>query len=201
MTARENIGEAQGVVGIMTFNFKDQDKIGKIGEKLILAHYNSIEDEKGHKFHARKTRMEEQLKGADIWVFNTQLNSKFIEVKTDTQINETNNLALEYLIEQESGELAIGCQMKTFADYMMYWTYPTNFVRYWNPTNLLPFLLTWIKNDTYRTVKVQNENENGDKWLAHCLLVPTSDFDTLGFISSLRVSLNILEKVLDESRV
>jgi len=201
MTVRVSIGIVVRIVGTMAFNFKEQDSIGKIGEQLILAHYNSITDGKGNKYHARPTRMEEQLQGADIWVFNNELDSNFIEVKTDTQIEETRNIALEYLIEQENGELQIGCQMKTFADFLMYWSYPTNFVRYWKPRLLQPYLLTWIKNDTYRTVKVQNENENGDKWLAHCLLVPTSDFDTLGFISSLRVSLNILEKVLDESRV
>ena len=198
MTARENIGTVQNIVGIMIFNFKEQDKIGKLGEKLILNHYNSIVDERGNKYHARPTRMEEQLQGADIWVFNQELKANFIEVKTDTQIQETNNVALEYLIEQENGELQIGCQMKTFADFMMYWSYPTNYVRYWTPRILQPHLLTWIKDNKYRTVKVENQNEQGNKWFAHCLLVPVDEFDRLDFVKYFLVSLNVLEGVIYE---
>jgi len=105
---------------IQTYNFADQDKVGKMGEQLILKHYNTLTDETGNKYHARPTRMSEQLQGADIWVFNQELKDNYIEVKTDTQIVDTNNVALEYLIEQENGDLQIGCQMKTFADFMMY---------------------------------------------------------------------------------
>ena len=48
----------------------EQDKVGKLGEKLILKHYNSITDENGNKYHARATRLDEQLQGADLMVFN-----------------------------------------------------------------------------------------------------------------------------------
>ncbi len=201
MTVRVSIGTLQNIVGTMAFNFKEQDSIGKIGEQLILAHYNSITDGKGNKYHARPTRMEEQLQGADIWVFNNELDSNFIEVKTDTQIDETRNIALEYLIEQENGDLQIGCQMKTFADFLMYWSYPTNFVRYWKPRLLQPYLLTWIKENKFKSVKIENENNSGSKWYAHCLLVPVDFFDELSFVNNFTVSLKVLEKVLDESRV
>ena len=183
---------------IQTYNFAEQDKVGKMGEQLILKHYNTITDETGNKYHARPTRMEEQLQGADIWVFNQELKDNFIEVKTDTQIQDTNNVALEYLIEQENGELQIGCQMKTFADFMMYWTYPTNFVRFWKPRVLQPYLLTWIKEDEYRSIKVINENAQGKKWFAHCLLVPVSEFDKLSFVKNFLVSMDIVESVINE---
>ena len=105
---------------------------------------------------------------------------------------------MEYLIEQENGNLQTGCQMKTFADFMMYWSYPTNFVRYWNPTKLQPYIVTWIRDSKYKTVKVINENQQGDKWFAHCLLVPTYEFDKLKQVNSFLVSLNVLQGVLDE---
>jgi hypothetical protein len=114
------------------------------------------------------------------------------------QIEETKNIALEYLIEQDNGDLQIGCQMKTFADFMMYWSYPTNFVRYWNPKKLQPYIVTWIRDSKYKTVKVINENQQGDKWFAHCLLVPTYEFDKLKQVNSFLVSLNVLEGVLNE---
>ena len=88
--------------------------------------------------------------------------------------------------------------MKTFADFMMYWSYPTNFVRYWNPKKLQPYIVTWIRDSKYKTVKVINENQQGDKWFAHCLLVPTYEFDKLQQVKSFLVSLNVLEGVLNE---
>ena len=183
---------------IKKYNFTEQDKVGKLGEKLILNHYNSITDESGNKYHARATRIDEQLQGADLMVFNQSLKTNYIEVKTDTQIEETKNIALEYLIEQESGDYQVGCQMKTFADFMMYWSYPTNFVRYWNPKKLQPYIVTWIRDSKYKTVKVINENKHGDKWFAHCLLVPTYEFDKLQQVNSFLVSLNVLQGVLNE---
>ena len=96
---------------IKKYNFTEQDKVGKLGEKLILNHYNSIKDDNGNRYVARATRIDEQLQGADLMVFNQSLKTNYIEVKTDTQIEETNNIALEYLIEQESGDYQVGCQM------------------------------------------------------------------------------------------
>jgi hypothetical protein len=58
--------------------------------------------------------------------------------------------------------------------------------------------LTWIKEDKYRTIKVVNENAQGKKWFAHCLLVPVSEFDKLKFVDNFLVSMDIVESVLSE---
>ena len=97
------------------FTFETQNAIGKLGEHLIKRHYESLKnDEGGNKFICRDAKFDEQMKGADLFIINQELGTRYVEVKTDTKMNDTDNFALEIMIVQEDGTKKIGAVMKTF---------------------------------------------------------------------------------------
>ena len=97
------------------FDFEEQLEIGKQGEKLIKLYYQSQTTEEGKtKFIVRDARKEEQLKGADMFVINNELGTRYIEVKTDTRAEDTGNVALEIQIVYGDTDKRIGCALKTY---------------------------------------------------------------------------------------
>ena len=108
------------------------------------------------KFIVRDARKEEQLKGADFFILNNELGTRYVEVKTDTLAESTGNVALEIQIVH-SDKKTIGCAFKTFPDFLFYWIYPTNTVLYWNPTELIPHIVDWIIEDKYKIVDAENK--------------------------------------------
>ena len=81
---------------IKKYNFTEQDKVGKLGEKLILNHYNSITDESGNKYHARATRLDEQLQGADLMVFNQSLKTNYSQNRYTDRRNQEHSFGISY---------------------------------------------------------------------------------------------------------
>tara|TARA_R100000742_G_C4275658_1_gene96282 strand:- start:1297 stop:1827 length:531 start_codon:yes stop_codon:yes gene_type:complete len=172
------------------FDFKEQLEIGRKGEVLIKSYYESQSEEGKGKYIVRDARKDEQLKGADFFIINNELGTRYIEVKTDTQSKETGNVALEIQIVQDDGTKSIGCQFKTFSDFMFYWIYPTNQVLYWNPVHLIPYIVDWIINDTYRIVEAQNKN-----FFSRSLIVPIEDLIATGVVQKINLSYHLLDKV------
>jgi len=171
------------------FNFDEQYSIGQKGEELVKKYYESQKDDGKTKFIVRDARREEQLKGADFFIINNELGTRYVEVKTDTQAQDTNNVALE--IQVVYGDTKrIGCALKTFPDFLFYWIYPTNRILYWNPESLIPYIMDWVIEDNYRIVDAQNE-----KFFSRSLIVPISDLLATGVVKELNVSYHLLESV------
>ena len=139
------------------FDFEEQLAIGKKGEQLVKSYYESQGADGKSKFIVRDAREEEQKKGADFFIINNELGSRYIEVKTDTRAEDTGNVALEVQIVYGATK-TIGCALKTFPDFLFYWIYPTNQLLYWNPEELVPYIIDWLIDDKYRIVDAENKN-------------------------------------------
>lgn len=172
------------------FDFKQQLAIGEKGERLVKLFYERQTDDGSTKFIVRKTRREEQLKGADLFIINNELGMKYVEVKTDTQTKDTGNVALEIQIVQDDGTMQTGCQFKTFTDFMFYWAYPTNQLYYWNPEQLIPFIVDWLREDKYRIIEAENKN-----FFSRNLIVPVDDLLATGVVRTINLSFHILQEV------
>ena len=172
------------------FDFKEQLAIGEKGERLVKLFYERQTDDGSTKFIVKKTRIEEQLKGADLFIINNELGMKYVEVKTDTQTKDTGNVALEIQIVQDDGTMQTGCQFKTFTDYMFYWAYPSNQLYYWKPEELIPFIVNWIMEGKYRIVDAEKKN-----FFSRNLLVPVEDLLATKVVSTINLSYHLLDKV------
>ena len=139
------------------FDFEEQLAIGKKGEKLVKLYYEQQGADGKSKFIVRDARKEEQMKGADFFIINQDLGSRYIEVKTDTRAEETGNVALEVQVVSDQKK-TIGCALKTFPDFLFYWVYPTNQLLYWTPEELVPYIIDWLIEDKYRIVDAENKN-------------------------------------------
>ena len=175
-------------------DFHTDYNVGKLGENLIRAYYNAQRTADDKRIYiTRETKLEEQIKGADLFVMNNELNYKYVEVKTDTQMKDTENFALEYMIEYRTGFKTIGCQMKTYPDYMFYWQHPTNVIYYWEPDKLNPYIVDWLMSDKYKKVKTENK-----KFFSRSLLVPIRDMLDTTLVHEIFVSMNPVDKVLED---
>ena len=83
----------------------------------------------------------------------------------------------------------IGCALKTFADYLFYWIHPTNELLYWNPEELVPYIIDWIIEGKYKTIVAENKN-----FFSRNLIVPISDLLATGVVRSLNVSYHLLDE-------
>ena len=172
------------------FDFEEQLAIGKKGEQLVRYYYESQLDEGKTKFIVRDAKEEEQKKGADFFIINNELGCRYIEVKTDTRAEETGNVALEIQIVYGDTDKRIGCALKTFPDFLMYWIYPTNRILYWNPERLIPYIMDWIINKEYRIVDAENKN-----FFSRSLIVPIDVLLSTGVANEFSVSYHLLDKV------
>lgn len=171
------------------FDFEEQLAIGKKGEQLVRSYYESQGADGKSKFIVRDAREEEQKKGADFFIINNELGSRYIEVKTDTRAEDTGNVALEVQIVYE-GTKTIGCALKTFPDFLFYWIYPTNQLLYWNPEELVPYIIDWLIDDKYRIVDAENKN-----FFSRSLIVPIEDLLATNVVRTINVSFNLLDEV------
>ena len=171
------------------FDFEEQLAIGKKGELLVKLYYESQTDDGKTKFIVRDARKEEQAKGADFFIINNELGTRYVEVKTDTQSFKTGNVALEIYIVHENKK-SIGCALKTFPDFLFYWIYPTNQLIYWNPDELIPYIMDWIIDSKYRIVDAENKN-----FFSRSLIVPIEDLLATNVARSINVSYHLLDKV------
>lgn len=173
------------------FDFDEQLEVGKKGEKLIKSYYESQQTDEGkRKYIVRDAFKEEQLKGADFFIMNQELGTRYVEVKTDTRAEETGNVALEIQVVYGDTDKRIGCALKTFPDFLMYWIYPTNRVLYWNPDRLIPYIMDWVINKEYRIVDAQNKN-----FFSRSLIVPINDLINTGVCGEFSVSYHLLDKL------
>ena len=171
------------------FDFEEQLAIGKKGEQLVRSYYESQGADGKSKFIVRDAREEEQKKGADFFIINNELGSRYIEVKTDTRAEDTGNVALEVQIVYGDTK-TIGCALKTFPDFLFYWIYPTNQLLYWNPEELVPYIIDWLIDDKYRIVDAENKN-----FFSHSLIVPIEDLLATNVVRTINVSFNLLDEV------
>tara|TARA_A100001515_G_scaffold47252_1_gene37290 strand:+ start:10092 stop:10625 length:534 start_codon:yes stop_codon:yes gene_type:complete len=173
------------------FNFEEQLEIGKQGEKLIKRFYETQKTEEDkNKYIVRDARKEEQLKGADFFIINNELGTRYVEVKTDTRAEQTGNVALEIQIVYGDTDKRIGCALKTFPDFLMYWIYPTNRVLYWNPERLIPYIMDWIINQEHRIVDAENKN-----FFSRSLIVPIDVLLKTGEANEFTVSYHLLDEL------
>ena len=173
------------------FNFEEQLEIGKQGEKLIKRFYETQKTEEDkNKYIVRNARKEEQLKGADFFIINNELGTRYVEVKTDTRAEQTGNVALEIQIVYGDTDKRIGCALKTFPDFLMYWIYPTNRVLYWNPERLIPYIMDWIINQEHRIVDAENKN-----FFSRSLIVPIDVLLKTGEANEFTVSYHLLDEL------
>lgn len=171
--------------------FKDDYNIGKRGEDLIRDYYCSRRTTEGKDIYiVRPAQKWEQQQGADFFVVNHELGTKYFEVKTDTQSRDTGNVALEIQIVYGDTDKRIGCALKTFPDFLMYWIYPTNRILYWNPERLIPYIMDWIINKEYRIVDAENKN-----FFSRSLIVPIDVLLSTGVANEFSVSYHLLDKV------
>ena len=171
------------------FDFEEQLAIGKKGEQLVRSYYESQGADGKSKFIVRDAREEEQKKGADFFIINNELGSRYIEVKTDTRAEDTGNVALEVQIVYGDTK-TIGCALKTFPDFLFYWIYPTNQLLYWNPEELVPYIIDWLIDDKYRIVDAENKN-----FFSRSLIVPIEDLLATNIVRTINVSFNLLDEV------
>tara|TARA_R100000406_G_scaffold67498_1_gene47973 strand:- start:2120 stop:2641 length:522 start_codon:yes stop_codon:yes gene_type:complete len=171
------------------FDFEEQLAIGKKGEQLVKSYYESQGADGKSKFIVRDAREEEQKKGADFFIINNELGSRYIEVKTDTRAEDTGNVALEVQIVYGDTK-TIGCALKTFPDFLFYWIYPTNQLLYWNPEELVPYIIDWLIDDKYRIVDAENKN-----FFSRSLIVPIEDLLATNVVRTINVSFNLLDEV------
>lgn len=173
------------------FDFEEQLEIGKQGEKLIKRFYETQKTEEDkNKYIVRNARKEEQLKGADFFIINNELGTRYVEVKTDTRAEQTGNVALEIQIVYGDTDKRIGCALKTFPDFLMYWIYPTNRVLYWNPERLIPYIMDWIINQEHRIVDAENKN-----FFSRSLIVPIDVLLKTGEANEFTVSYHLLDEL------
>ena len=173
------------------FDFEEQLEIGKQGEKLIKKFYETQTTEEGkNKYIVRDARKEEQLKGADFFIISNELGTRYVEVKTDTRAEQTGNVALEIQIVYGDTDKRIGCALKTFPDFLMYWIYPTNRVLYWNPERLIPYIMDWIINQEHRIVDAENKN-----FFSRSLIVPIDVLLKTGEANEFTVSYHLLDEL------
>ena len=171
------------------FDFEEQLAIGKKGEQLVKSYYESQGADGKSKFIVRDAREEEQKKGADFFIINNELGSRYIEVKTDTRAEDTGNVALEVQIVYGDTK-TIGCALKTFPDFLFYWIYPTNHLLYWNPEELVPYIIDWLIDDKYRIVDAENKN-----FFSRSLIVTIEDLLATNVVRTINVSFNLLDEV------
>tara|TARA_R100000353_G_scaffold34121_1_gene27394 strand:+ start:896 stop:1429 length:534 start_codon:yes stop_codon:yes gene_type:complete len=173
------------------FDFEEQLEIGKQGEKLIKRFYETQKTkEDKNRYIVRDARKEEQLKGADFFIINNELGTRYVEVKTDTRAEQTGNVALEIQIVYGDTDKRIGCALKTFPDFLMYWIYPTNRVLYWNPERLIPYIMDWIINQEHRIVDAENKN-----FFSRSLIVPIDVLLKTGEANEFTVSYHLLDEL------
>jgi len=170
------------------FDFEKQLAIGELGETLIKDYYHSKKDNKKNLYICRPASLEEQMKGADLFVVDGNLNCRYIEVKTDTQALDTENVAFEIQIVHKDKK-TIGAAMKTFPDFLFYWIYPTTRILYWNPTEINPYLIDWMTE--YRIVEAENKN-----FFSRTLIVPQSVVLATGVVHTLNLDWSSVDKVL-----
>ena len=118
------------------------------------------------------------------------MDTKYFEVKTDTQSVTTDNVALEIQIVHPTKK-TIGCALKTFPDYLFYWIYPTNRLLYWNPTELNPYIIDWVSDNKYKIIETENKN-----FFSRNMIVPISDMLATGFVKEIQVSMELVDKVI-----
>ena len=173
------------------FDFEEQLEIGKQGEKLIKRFYETQKTkEDKNRYIVRDARKEEQLKGADFFIISNELGTRYVEVKTDTRAEQTGNVALEIQIVYGEDDKRIGCALKTFPDFLMYWIYPTNRVLYWNPEKLIPYIMDWIINQEHRIVDAENKN-----FFSRSLIVPIDVLLQTGEANEFTVSYHLLDEL------
>ncbi len=156
----------------------------ELGRLLLKRWYEDIVDSDGNLVYVvRPAGEEEKQKGADFFIVSNELESKYLKIKTDKDIKETNLVSLE--LYREGDKLEIGEAMQTFPDYFFYWIYPTTELLYWNPAELNPYLMKQIleiKNFFSRTIKLERDE-----------LLKT------GLVRSHTVSHNLLEDILNKT--
>ncbi len=165
--------------------------MGEQGERLVKLFYESKRKEEKAIYIVRQAEPWEQQQGADFFVVNDELGTKYFEVKTDTQAKDTGNVALEIQIVDNDGFKSIGCAMKTFPDYLFYWIHPTTEILYYDPKKLNPWIVDWIADGNHRVVKAENKN-----FFSRSLLVPISELKATGEVHTLNVSQELLEEVI-----
>tara|TARA_E500000178_G_scaffold356599_1_gene435918 strand:+ start:13920 stop:14453 length:534 start_codon:yes stop_codon:yes gene_type:complete len=174
------------------FDFETQNAIGKKGETLVKKYYEAQTDNEGKRqFICRDVTFDDQMKGADLFIINNELGARYVEVKTDTQIKNTDNFALEIMIVQDNGEKKIGAALKTFADFLFYWEYPTSTLYYWNPQELVPYIIDWMYDNKYKIVEAQNKN-----FFSRTMLVPKKDLLATNIVKEITVSYHIVDEIL-----
>jgi len=168
--------------------FKEDYNIGKLGEDLIADYYRSRRTQEGKDLYiVRPTKGWEQEQGADFFVVNNELGTKYFEVKTDTQSKDTGNVALEIQIVSENKK-SIGCALKTFPDYLFYWIYPTVEVLYWNPKELNPYIIDWIMEGK-KIVETQNKN-----FFSRSMLISVEELKATGVVRTLEIPISLIQK-------
>ena len=138
----------------------------------------------------RPAKKWEQQQGADFFVVNNELGTKYFEVKTDTQAKDTGNVALEIQIVDNDGFKSVGCAMKTFPYFLFYWIYGTPEILYWQPKRLNPWIVDWIA-DGHKIVKTENKN-----FFSRSLLVPIQELKATGDVKNIKVSQELIDEVL-----
>lgn len=161
---------------------------------MVKLFYQSKRQGSHNLYIVRPTKEWEQKQGADFFVVNNELGTKYFEVKTDTQSKDTGNVALELQIVSDNKK-SIGCALKTFPDYLFYWIYPTLEVLYWNPQELSPFIIDWV-SEGRKIVEVENKN-----FFSRTMLIPIDEMLATGVVKKLEVSQQLVNKVLLEDDV
>lgn len=169
--------------------------MGKKGEELVKLFYQSKRQGTKSLYIVRPTKDWEQKQGADFFVVNNELGTKYFEVKTDTQTKDTGNVALEVQIVYGDTDKRIGCALKTFPDYLFYWVYPTQDILYWNPQEINPYIVDWIAEGK-RIVEVENKN-----FFSRTLLITMDEMFNTGVVKKLEVPQALIDKVLLEDDV
>lgn len=165
--------------------------MGEQGEKLIRLFYESKREEEKTLYIVRGAQQWEQQQGADFFVVNNRLGTKYFEVKTDTQAKDTGNVALEIQIVDNDGFKSIGCAMKTFPDFLFYWIHPTTEILYYDPKKLNPWIVDWIADGNHRIVETENKN-----FFSRSLLIPISELKATGEVRTLNVTEELVDKVI-----
>jgi hypothetical protein len=164
--------------------------VGQQGEKLIQRFYENMRENGKNIYIVRPAKKWEQQQGADFFVVNNELGTKYFEVKTDTQAKNTGNVALEIQIVDNDGFKSVGCAMKTFPDFLFYWIYGTPEILYWQPKRLNPWIVDWIA-DGHKIVETENKN-----FFSRSLLVPIHELKATGDVKNIKVSQELIDEVL-----
>ena len=165
--------------------------MGEQGERLVKLFYESKREEEKQLYIVRDAQDWEQVQGADFFVVNNRLGTKYFEVKTDTQAKDTGNVALEIQIVDNDGFKSIGCAMKTFPDFLFYWIRPSTEILYWNPKKLNPWIIDWIADGQHKIVETENKN-----FFSRSLLIPINELRATGEVHTLNVSEELVDKVI-----